>query len=162
MRGLLLLLSALVLLESTDGNQQYDQLSQHDREIIDRAIEKANKEHGHAKHLDFVSIPDVNPYKQMLHVLLKPTSCDKMTKSVHQKDCVIKNKAKPQVYCVECRRSMSCFLLKDTEKMRGWDILSSAQALVERAHQFDNSQVTVYFGSNSACFITVEMSCYKC
>ncbi|XP_067309628.1 cystatin-like protein [Pseudorasbora parva] len=117
MRGLLLLLSALVLLESTDGNQQYDQLSQHDREIIDRAIEKANKEHGHAKHLDFVSIPDVNPDKQMLHVLLKPTSCDKMTKSVHQKDCVIQNN-KPQVYCVECRRSMSCFPLKYTEKIK--------------------------------------------
>ncbi|XP_067309629.1 cystatin-like protein [Pseudorasbora parva] len=136
MRGLLLLLSALVLLESTDGNQQYDQLSQHDREIIDRAIEKANKEHGQDKHLDFFSIPVANPDKQMLHVLLKPTSCDKMTKSVHQKDCVIKNNARPKVYCVDCRGSMSCFPLKDTKKINEYISKCLNPYLVGNGHLF--------------------------
>lgn len=55
MRGLLLLLSALLLLESTDGNKEYNQLSQHDTEIIDKAIKLANKKYG-PKHLDFASV----------------------------------------------------------------------------------------------------------
>lgn len=68
MRGSLLLLSALLLLESTDGNG-YDQLSQSDKKIIDRAIEAANERHGKAKHLDFDSIITVVSYLiQMLNL----------------------------------------------------------------------------------------------
>jgi len=64
MRGLLLLLSALLLLESTDGNKEYHQLSQNDARIVDRAIQLANtdkeiqqvNEKFGAKHLDFAFI----------------------------------------------------------------------------------------------------------
>lgn len=54
MRGLLLLLNALLLLESTDGT--YDQLSQYEKYIIDKAIDEANERYGRNKHIDFDSI----------------------------------------------------------------------------------------------------------
>ncbi|XP_039534169.1 cystatin-like protein isoform X1 [Pimephales promelas] len=117
MRGLLLLLNALLLLELTDGNKEYHQLSQNDARIVDRAIQQANEKFG-AKHLDFASIVNANYEKSMLHVILKSTSCNKMTKSTHQKDCIIQDDAKPQVSCVSCREEMSCSLLKEKEKIK--------------------------------------------
>ncbi|XP_048020458.1 cystatin-like protein [Megalobrama amblycephala] len=117
MRGSLLLLSALLLLESTDGNG-YDQLSQHDTDIIDRAIKAANERHGKTKHLDFDSII-ANYDKRMLNVLLKPTTCDRTEPFVHRKDCKIRNpKATPQVSCIDCRGEMTCFLLREQEKIK--------------------------------------------
>ncbi|KAK9979275.1 hypothetical protein ABG768_012713 [Culter alburnus] len=117
MRGSLLLLSALLLLESTDGNG-YDQLSQHDTDIIDKAIKAANEGHGKTKHLDFDSILTVNYDKRMFNVLLKPTTCDRTEPFVHRKECKIQNKAKPQVSCVDCRGEMTCFLLREQEKIK--------------------------------------------
>ncbi|KAK9979272.1 hypothetical protein ABG768_012710 [Culter alburnus] len=116
MRGSLLLLSALLLLESTDGNG-YDQLSQQDKKIIDKAIQKANEGHGKTKHLDFDSILKVDSAKRMLNVLLKPTSCDRTEPFVHRKDCKIQNE-KPQVSCIDCRGVMTCFLLREQEKIK--------------------------------------------
>ncbi|XP_051735155.1 cystatin-like protein isoform X4 [Ctenopharyngodon idella] len=117
MRGSLLLLSALLLLESTDGNKEY-QLGQPETNIIiDKAIKEANERHGKAKHLDFVSILSSDYDKRMLNVLLKPTTCDKTIPFVHRKDCKIQNKATPQVSCVECRGEMSCLLLREQEKV---------------------------------------------
>ncbi|KAK9979273.1 hypothetical protein ABG768_012711 [Culter alburnus] len=117
MRGSLLLLSALLLLESTDGNG-YDQLGQHDTDIIDRAIKAANERHGKTKHLDFDSILRVDSAKRMLNVLLKPTICDRTEPFVHRKDCKIQNKATPQVSCIDCRGEMTCFLLREQEKIK--------------------------------------------
>ncbi|XP_048020479.1 cystatin-like protein [Megalobrama amblycephala] len=118
MRGSLLLLSALLLLESTDGNG-YDQLSQHDTDIIDRAIKAANERHGKTKHLDFDSILRVDYDKRMLNVLLKPTTCDRTEPFVHRKDCKIRNpKATPQVSCIDCRGEMTCFLLIEDKKIK--------------------------------------------
>ncbi|XP_056095515.1 cystatin-like protein [Rhinichthys klamathensis goyatoka] len=117
MRGLLLLLSALLLLESTDGNKEYHQLSQHDANISDKAIQLANKKYG-AKHLDFAFILEANYEKRMFHVILKSTSCDKTTPSVHRKDCKIQDMARPQVSCVDCRGNMTCSLLKEKEKIK--------------------------------------------
>ncbi|ROL44561.1 Cystatin-like protein [Anabarilius grahami] len=116
MRGSLLLLSALLLLESTDGNG-YDQLSQHDTNIIDKAIKEANERHGKTKHLDFDSIISSDSDKRMLNVLLKPTTCDRTKPFVHRKNCEIRNE-KPQVSCVECRGNMTCFLLREQEKIK--------------------------------------------
>ncbi|ROL41592.1 hypothetical protein DPX16_22637 [Anabarilius grahami] len=56
MRDLLLLFSALLLLESTVGDKEYHQLNQYETDIIDRAIEEANERYGRTKHLDFTSI----------------------------------------------------------------------------------------------------------
>ncbi|XP_051735138.1 cystatin-like protein isoform X2 [Ctenopharyngodon idella] len=118
MRGSLLLLSALLLLESTDGKKEY-QLGQRETNIIiDKAIKEANERHGKAKHLDFASILNSDYDKRMLNVLLKPTTCDKTIPFVHRKDCKIQNKATPQVSCVECRGEMSCFLLREQEKIK--------------------------------------------
>ncbi|XP_051735209.1 cystatin-like protein [Ctenopharyngodon idella] len=118
MRGSLLLLSALLLLESTDGKKEYHQLGQHDSNIIDKAIKEANDRHGKAKHLDFDSILNSDYDKRMVNVLLKPTTCDKTIPFVHRKDCKIQNKATPQVSCVECRGEMSCFLLREQKKIK--------------------------------------------
>ncbi|KAK9961826.1 hypothetical protein ABG768_007226 [Culter alburnus] len=117
MRGLLLLLNALLLLESTDGNEEYDKLSQHEKNIIDRAIKAVNERYGRNKHIDFDSILITDSKKRMINVLLKPTSCDKTRPFVHRKDCEIQNQT-PQVSCVECRGSMSCFSLREQEKIK--------------------------------------------
>ncbi|KAK7159339.1 hypothetical protein R3I94_005617 [Phoxinus phoxinus] len=117
MRGLLILLSALLLLESTDGNKEYNQLSQHEAGIVDKAIRVANQNYG-TKHIDFASVLGTNPDKKMLHVLLRSTLCDKKTPSVHRKDCVIQDKEKPQVSCVDCDGTMSCLLLKEMDKIK--------------------------------------------
>ncbi|XP_048017714.1 cystatin-like protein [Megalobrama amblycephala] len=116
MRGLLLLINTLLLLESTE-NKEYDKLNQHEKNIIDKAIEEANERHGKNKHIDFDSILSTNYDKGMINVLLKPTSCDKARLFVHRKDCEIQMKATPQVSCVECHGSMSCFLLREQEKV---------------------------------------------
>ncbi|XDV32785.1 hypothetical protein PO909_003508, partial [Leuciscus waleckii] len=118
MRGLLLLLNALVLLESTEGHREYDQLSQHEKDIIDKAIQLANEKYGKSKHIDIAFILEANYDRRMLHVILKPTSCDKTTPSVHREDCKIQDKAIPQVSCVDCRGSMSCLLLRETSKIK--------------------------------------------
>ncbi|CAM4591214.1 unnamed protein product [Leuciscus chuanchicus] len=128
MRGLLFLLSALLLLESTDGNQ-YNQLSQHDKNIIDKAIKLANDKYGKIKHLDLASILEANYDKRMLHVILKSTSCDKTTPSVHREDCKIQDKPRPQVSCVDCRGSMSCLLLRETKKIK-----ETVSACLKRSH----------------------------
>ncbi|XP_067219949.1 cystatin-like protein [Chanodichthys erythropterus] len=117
MRGSLLLLSALLLLESTDGNG-YDQLSQQDTNIIDKAIKEANERHGKTKHLDFDSIIAVNNDKRMLNVLLKPTTCVRTEPFVHRKECKIQNKSTPQVSCIDCRGVMTCFSLREQEKIK--------------------------------------------
>lgn len=52
MRGVLFLLNALILLESTKGTT-YDDLDDHDKIIVNKAIEQANKDYGKGKHLDF-------------------------------------------------------------------------------------------------------------
>lgn len=62
MRGLLFLLSALLLLESTDGHKEYHQLSKNETNIIDRAIQLANEKHGKTKHLDFALISEAVSY----------------------------------------------------------------------------------------------------
>ncbi|MFV1315600.1 hypothetical protein, partial [Klebsiella pneumoniae] len=113
MRGFLILLSVLLVLE---GNEAYEQLNQHEQRIVDKAIEKANEELGKQQHIDYSSILQANDGKRMLHVLLKPTSCEKITPAVHQGNCKIREKAKPQVSCVACHKDMNCFLLRDHEK----------------------------------------------
>lgn len=61
MRGLLWVLSALVLVGSTDGGKNYgDRMiyeEQHEniRGILDKAIKKANEDYG-KKHIDFFTI----------------------------------------------------------------------------------------------------------
>ncbi|KAK2900857.1 hypothetical protein Q8A67_008972 [Cirrhinus molitorella] len=115
MRGLLFLLSALFLLESTKGIE-YEELDEHDRKIVDKAIEQGNKDLGQGKHLDFYTI--LNKNDNMLHVILRPTSCDNTTPSVHQKKCKTLNKA-PQVSCIDCKGTMKpCLLLKEKEKTK--------------------------------------------
>ncbi|XP_056333542.1 cystatin-like protein [Danio aesculapii] len=118
MRGFLILLSVLLVLEATERNKTYEQLNQEKRGIVDKAIEKANQEFGKRHHLHFSSIVQTNDGKGMLHVLLKPTSCEKITPAVHQENCEIREKAKPQVSCVACNENMNCFLLKDHVKSR--------------------------------------------
>ncbi|CAM4591196.1 unnamed protein product [Leuciscus chuanchicus] len=128
MRGLLFLLSALLLLESTDGNK-YNQLSQHEKNIIDTAIKLANEKYGKIKHLDLASILEANYDKRMLHVILKPTSCDKRTPSVHREDCEIQDKAIPQISCVDCRGSMSCLRIRGKDKIK-----ETVSACLKRSH----------------------------
>uniref|UniRef100_A0A8C1JJ03 Uncharacterized protein n=1 Tax=Cyprinus carpio TaxID=7962 RepID=A0A8C1JJ03_CYPCA len=113
MRGLLFLLNALLLLESTKGLMEYDELNDHDRGIVDRAIERANKDFGKTKHLDFYTI--VNRVN-MVNVILKSTSCDSKTPSVHRNYCKFHEKA-PQVSCIDCQGSMEpCLLLRQKDE----------------------------------------------
>ncbi|MFV1174381.1 hypothetical protein QMK93_28640, partial [Klebsiella pneumoniae] len=112
MRGFLILFSVLLVLE---GIEAYEQLNAPEKVIVDKAIKKANEELGQHQHLDYSSILQANDGKRMLHVLLKPTSCEKITPAVHQGDCEIRHKAKPQVSCVACHENMNCFLLRDHE-----------------------------------------------
>ncbi|XP_048018987.1 cystatin-like protein isoform X1 [Megalobrama amblycephala] len=118
MRGSLLLLSALLLLESTVEMKEYQLGQPETNKIIDKAIKAANERHGKTKHLDFDSILSSNYDKRMLNVLLKPTTCVKTKSFVHRKDCKIQNKATPQVSCVECRGEMTCFLLREQGKIK--------------------------------------------
>lgn len=67
MRGLLFLLSALFLLRSTKG-VKYDELDDHDREIVDRAIEQGNKDQGQGIHLDYYTI--VKTVSYLIHMLV--------------------------------------------------------------------------------------------
>ncbi|ROL44560.1 Cystatin-like protein [Anabarilius grahami] len=117
MRGSLLLLSALLLLESTVEMKEYQLGQPVTNNVIDKAIKAANERHGKAKHLDFDSILSSDYDKRMLNVLLKPTTCDRTKPFVHRKNCEIRNE-KPQVSCVECRGEMTCFLLKEQEKIK--------------------------------------------
>ncbi|XP_048018989.1 cystatin-like protein [Megalobrama amblycephala] len=117
MRGSLLLLSALLLLESTVEMKEYQLGQPETNKIIDKAIKAANERHGKTKHLDFDSILSSNYDKRMLNVLLKPTTCDKTEPFVHRKECKIRN-ATPQVSCIECRGEITCFLLKEQEKIK--------------------------------------------
>uniref|UniRef100_A0A8C1ZR90 Uncharacterized protein n=1 Tax=Cyprinus carpio TaxID=7962 RepID=A0A8C1ZR90_CYPCA len=113
MRGLLFLLNALLLLESTKG-LKYDELNDHDRGIVDRAIERANKDYGNGKHLDFYTI--INRVN-MVNVILRSTSCDSKTPSVHQKDCKLHEKP-PQVSCIDCKGIMKpCLLLRQKDEV---------------------------------------------
>lgn len=66
MRGLLFLLSALFLLESTKG-QKYDELNDRDREIVNKAIEQGNKVQRKGKHLDYYTI--VKTVSYLIHKL---------------------------------------------------------------------------------------------
>ncbi|XP_068070313.1 cystatin-like protein [Danio rerio] len=118
MRGFLILLSVLLVLEATERNKTYEQLNRETRGIVDKAIEKANEELGKQQHLDYSSILQANDGKRMLHVLLKPTSCEKKTPAVHQGNCKIREKAKPQVSCVACHEDINCFFLREHEKSR--------------------------------------------
>ncbi|XP_050983398.1 cystatin-like protein [Labeo rohita] len=102
MRGLLFLLSALFLLDSTKGTE-YEKLNEHDREIVDKAIEQGNKDHGNGKHLDFFII--ANRDTNLLNVILRPTSCASTTPSVHRKDCKTEDK-RPYVSCIDCNGRM--------------------------------------------------------
>ncbi|XP_059358651.1 cystatin-like protein [Carassius carassius] len=112
MRGLLFLLSALFLLESTKG-LKYEELNEDDRKIVDGAIKQGNKMRGTVKHLDFYSITTRG---SALEVILRPTSCDKTTPSVHRKECEVHNK-QPQVSCIHCNGIMKpCLLFKQKEK----------------------------------------------
>ncbi|XP_042631456.1 cystatin-like protein [Cyprinus carpio] len=116
MRGLLFLLNALLLLESTKGLMKYDELNDHDREIVDRAIEQANKDFGKTKHLDFYTI--VNRNKDMVNVILRSTSCDSKMPSVHQKECKLQEKP-PQVSCIDCQGIMEpCLLLRHMDEIK--------------------------------------------
>ncbi|KAF4117369.1 hypothetical protein G5714_001922 [Onychostoma macrolepis] len=115
MRGLLFLLSALFLLQSTKGTE-YDKLDDHDRKIVDKAIKQGNKDHGKVKHLDYHTI--IKTHNNMLNVILRPTSCDSTTESVHQKGCKIEDK-KPQVSCIDCNGTMKpCLLLRQKEEIK--------------------------------------------
>ncbi|XP_050983411.1 cystatin-like protein [Labeo rohita] len=110
MRGLLFLLGALLLLESTKGTE-YEKLGKHERTIVDKAIKQANMDHGKDKHLDFHSI--VKKHSNLFIVILKPTSCNSTTQSVHQKDCKTEEKSVPQVSCIDCNGEMKpCLLLR--------------------------------------------------
>ncbi|NP_001124144.1 uncharacterized protein isoform X1 [Danio rerio] len=113
MRRFLILLSVLLVLE---GNEAYEQLNQHEQRIVDKAIKQANEELGKQQHLDYSSILQANDGKRMLHVLLKPTSCEKKTPADHQGNCEIRHKAKPQVSCVACHEDINCFPLREHVK----------------------------------------------
>ncbi|XP_052474328.1 cystatin-like protein [Carassius gibelio] len=115
MRGVLFLLNALILLESTKGTT-YDDLDDHDKIIVDKAIEQANKDYGKGKHLDFHTIANRN--SNMVNVILRPTSCDKKTPSVHRKKCTLQNTA-PQVSCIDCEGTMErCLLLRKMDEIQ--------------------------------------------
>ncbi|XP_056598738.1 cystatin-like protein [Triplophysa dalaica] len=121
MRGLLWVLSAVLLLGSTDGGKNYgDRMiyeEQHEniRGILDKAIKKANEDYGR-KHIDFFSIYSEDYSKQMVHVLLTSTTCDK-TIIGHRKDCEVLKLNKPSVSCVACRDEINCALLRETGKI---------------------------------------------
>ncbi|KAI2667668.1 Uroporphyrinogen decarboxylase [Labeo rohita] len=117
MRGLLFLLSALFLLESTKGNgkMEYDKLNEHERKIVDRAIEQANKDHRIGKHLDYYKIDQKG---DAVIVTLKPTSCNSTTPSVHQKDCKTEDKRR-QFSCIDCKGKMEpCLLRRQVEEIQ--------------------------------------------
>ncbi|XP_059356858.1 cystatin-like protein [Carassius carassius] len=111
MRGLLFLLSALFLLESTKG-LKYEELNEDDRKIVDDAIKQGNKMRGTVKHLDFYSITTTGNVRE---VILRPTSCDKTTPSVHREECKTEDK-KPQVSCIHCNGIMKACLFLMQEK----------------------------------------------
>ncbi|XP_052403899.1 cystatin-like protein [Carassius gibelio] len=113
MRGLLFLLSALFLLESTKG-VKYEELNEDDRKIVDKAIEQGNKDHGKGKHLDYYTI--LKTRGNVREVILRPTSCYKTTPSVHRRECEIHNKP-PLVSCIRCNGiTKPCLLFKQKEK----------------------------------------------
>ncbi|XP_073704279.1 cystatin-like protein [Garra rufa] len=115
MRGLLFLLSALFLLESTKGIE-YEELDEHAKKIVDKAIEQGNKDHGKGKHLDFYTI--VRRDSNMLNVILRPTSCPSTRPTVHLKECKTEDK-RPQVSCIDCNGRMDpCLLLRETEEIK--------------------------------------------
>ncbi|XP_073705926.1 cystatin-like protein [Garra rufa] len=115
MRGLLFLLSALFLLESTKGIE-YEELDEHAKKIVDKAIEQGNKDHGKGKHLDFYTI--ANKDSIILNVILRPTPCASTTQRDHQKKCKTHNKA-PYVSCIDCNGTMEpCLLLKQKEEIK--------------------------------------------
>ncbi|XP_026062035.1 cystatin-like protein [Carassius auratus] len=112
MRGLLFLLSALFLLESTKG-VKYEELNEDDRKIVDKAIEQGNKKTEKSKHLDFYSITTTGNVHE---VILRPTSCDKTTPSVHLIQCETKDET-PKVSCIHCNGKMKpcLFLMREKE-----------------------------------------------
>lgn len=69
MRGFLVLLSVLLVLEKTQGNETYEQLNPHKRGIVDKAIKRANGEFGN-QHLDYSSI--LKPVSCLIQMLIKP------------------------------------------------------------------------------------------
>ncbi|KAA0719335.1 hypothetical protein E1301_Tti006575 [Triplophysa tibetana] len=121
MKGLLWVISAVLLLGSTDGGKNYgDRMiyeEQHEniRETINKAIKKANEDYG-KKHIDFYSILSEDYSKQMVHVLLTSTTCDKATIG-HRKDCEVSKGNRPLVSCVSCRREMNCAQLREKGKI---------------------------------------------
>ncbi|KAK2900855.1 hypothetical protein Q8A67_008970 [Cirrhinus molitorella] len=107
MRGLLFLLSAVFLLESTKGIK-YEELDKLKVDIVDEAIKQVNEDHGKGTHFDFFDILHENG---IFSVTLKPTSCTSATPSVHQKECKTENK-KPQFSCIYCHGKMQSCLLR--------------------------------------------------
>ncbi|XP_065132642.1 cystatin-like protein [Paramisgurnus dabryanus] len=106
MRGLLWLVGAGLLLGSIDGGDTYEQLDAKTRDIVDKAIIKANEKYGKKYHIDFHSITDSGNFR-LFNVLLKPTSCTKGQR-VHRKECTLQDKLKPWVSCVACGENMAC------------------------------------------------------
>ncbi|XP_052403894.1 uncharacterized protein LOC127950719 isoform X3 [Carassius gibelio] len=112
MRGLLFLLSTLFLLESTKG-VKYEELNEDDRKIVDEAIVQGNKKTEKSKHLDFYSITTTGNVRE---VILRPTSCDKTTPSVHLIQCETKDET-PKVSCIYCNGKMKpCLFIKQKEE----------------------------------------------
>ncbi|XP_073714281.1 cystatin-like protein [Misgurnus anguillicaudatus] len=126
MRGLLWLVGAGLLLGSIDGGDTYEQLDDTTRNIVDKAIIKANEKYGKKHHIDFHSIIYVVSYtslyfsdydnSRLFHVLLKPTSCGKGPR-VHRKECTLENNLKPWVSCVACGENMACRPFRNQEKI---------------------------------------------
>ncbi|XP_048067350.1 cystatin-like protein [Megalobrama amblycephala] len=158
MRGLLLLFSALLLLESTVGDKEYHQLSQYETYIIDRAIEEANERYGRTKHLDFASIKSANYDKRMLNVLLKPTSCKKTKVFVHRKDCKIQDEARPRVSCVACRGKMSCLPLREKTKIEQ----TIFECLRHRHYIGENHPVSLLAGNEQETENYQQPECLEC
>ncbi|XP_051985061.1 uncharacterized protein si:dkeyp-73d8.6 [Xyrauchen texanus] len=115
MEGLLVLLGAVLLLGSTEGNKNYDELHTSRKGIVDKAIELANNVSGHRKHIDFDSILN-SDNNGMVHVLLKPTSCDKK-EYVHRRECKT-NDLKPWMSCVACSNTMDCVRLRERKPVQ--------------------------------------------
>ncbi|KAA0719336.1 hypothetical protein E1301_Tti006574 [Triplophysa tibetana] len=123
MKGLLWVISAVLLLGSTDGGKNYgDRMiyeEQHENitEILDKAIKKANEDYGR-KHIDFYSILSEDHSNKIVEVLLTSTTCDK-TIIGHRKDCEVSKLNKPSVSCVACRHEINCAQLRDKRKKEG-------------------------------------------
>ncbi|KAK2900856.1 hypothetical protein Q8A67_008971 [Cirrhinus molitorella] len=157
MRGLLFLLSALFLLESTKGIK-YEELDERDRKIVDKAIEQGNKDLGQGKHLDFYII--ANRDNNMLNVILRPTKCASATPSVHQKKCKTQNK-RPQVSCIYCNGTMEpCLLLKEIEKIKKKmnECLSSRSVNSPKSHVIGAAHTMLLKGANKQ----QEIGCLGC